>query len=242
MVLRQDLPRYAEVAGLPSPALSGVLLGIGLLILVLWGLVRLWRAYPALRFVPFALALNLAVILLTPPDFAGDVMSPQTFLRHLSVLFPWLVPGLALLLPPSLRYYPRSPALLAAGFGALVVAEVLLLAGVTGRVQARQATILTSDPYVLATDLWKAQDPLPWLRIVPGEGRGRQIDPRMDYLGFRRGLFAAVAPYDQHLNDAGRAYALATGVIAVAGLAGVGAGCAYARASSRKASAAASTV
>jgi hypothetical protein len=200
--------------------------------------VRLWRVYPALRFVPFVLALNLAVILLTPPDFAGDVMSPQTFLRHLSVLFPWLVPGLALLLPRR----PRSPALLAAGFGALVVAEVLLLAGVTGRVQARQATILTSDPYVLATDLWKAQDPLPWLRIVPGEGRGRQIDPRMDYLGFRRGLFAAVAPYDQHLNDAGRAYALASGVIAVAGLAGVGAGCAYGRASSRQASAAASTV
>ena len=62
----------------------------------------------------------------------------------------------------------------------------------------------------------------------------------MDYLGFRRGLFAAVAPYDQHLNDAGRAYALASGVFALAGLAGVGAGCAYARASSRKASAAAS--
>ena len=88
----------------------------------------------------------------------------------------------------------------------------------TGRVLAGRATILTSDPYVLATDLWKAPGP-PLAADRAGRGTGRQIDPRMDYLGFRRGLFAAVAPYDQHLNDAGRAYALASGVFALAGLA-----------------------
>jgi hypothetical protein len=198
----------------------------------------MWRVFPALRFVPFALALNLAVILLTPTDFAGDVMSPQTFLRHVSVLFPWTVPALALCLPRG----SRSPARLAALFGAVVVAELVVLGGVTARDQAQQANLLTRDPYVLATDLWSAQDPLPWLQIVPGEGRARRIDPRMDYLGFRRGLFAAVRPYDQHADDAGRAYVLATGVFALAGLAGTGAACAYAAVSSRKAPAAAATV
>jgi hypothetical protein len=238
LVVGRDLPQYAEGAGLPLPGVVGLAAGAGLLGLVLFGMWRLWRWYPALRFVPVALALNLAVILLTPTDFAGDVMSPQTFLRHLSVLFPWTVPALAVCLPRGSRAAPR----LAALFGAVVVAELVVLGGVTARDQAQQATLLTRDPYVLATDLWAAQDPLPWLQIVPGEGRARRIDPRMDYVGFRRGLFAAVRPYDQHAVDAGRAHVLASGVFALAGLAGVGAACAYAAVSSRKAPAAASTV
>ena len=216
IVLRQDLPHYADVAGLPWAAVSGVVLGLALLGLSLLGLWRLWWRFPALRFVPFALAANAGVVLLTPPDFAGDVMSPQTFLRHLSVTFPWLVPALALCLPAR----PRSVAVLSGAFAVLLVAELAVLGAVTARNQAQQSTILTRDPYVLATDLWRAQDPLPWLRIVPGEGRSRRIDPRMDYIGFRRGLFGAMQAFDQHVDDAGRAYVLACGVIALAGLAG----------------------
>jgi hypothetical protein len=238
VVVGRDLSHYADVAGLPLPAVTGVLLGFSLLGLTLVGLWRLWWRFPALRFVPFALAANGAVILLTPPDFAGDVMSPQTFLRHLSVTFPWLVPALALCLPAR----PRLFAALTAGLAVLLVAELSVLGAVTARNQAQQSTILTRDPYVLATDLWQAQDPLPWLQIVPGEGRSRRIDPRMDYIGFRRGLFGAMQAFDQHVDDAGRAYVLAGGVFALAGLAGAAVVAGYEASTERKASAAAETV
>ena len=68
-----------------------------------WASCGCWRGYPALRFVPLALGANLAVDPDDAPDFAGDVMSPQTFLRHLSVLFPWLDPGAGPLPPPPDR-------------------------------------------------------------------------------------------------------------------------------------------
>ncbi|HVG98045.1 MAG TPA: hypothetical protein VNK05_14150, partial [Chloroflexota bacterium] len=75
-----------------------------------------------------------------------------------------------------------------------------------------------------------------------GEGRSRRIDPRMDYIGFRRGLFGAMQAYDQHVDDAGRAYVLACGVFALAGLAGAAVVAGYDASSARKASAAAETV
>ncbi|MDQ3702962.1 MAG: hypothetical protein M3442_18875, partial [Chloroflexota bacterium] len=102
IVLQRDLPAYASFVGIPFPSITGPLLATALLAAVLTGLWRFWHHRPALRFVPVAITLNIAVILLTPTDFAGDVLSPQTFLRHLSVVFPWLVPALALTLRPLL--------------------------------------------------------------------------------------------------------------------------------------------
>lgn len=232
VVAGRDIPYYADAIGLPLPALSGPILASGLLGIVLTALWRQWQRRPALRFVPVALALNLMVILLTPTDFAGDVLSPQTFLRHLSVLFPWLVGALALIVPS-----PRGITALA--MGALLLAELSVLGSVTGRTLAGAPTILTSDPYVLATDLWQAPDALPRLPFSRDAHGALTIDPRFDYLGFRRGLFSAVRPYDQHVNDAGRAHILATGVVALAGL---GAAAGYPSTRVRKASVAAATV
>ncbi len=232
IVVGQDVPYYAEAIGLPLPAQSGPILALGLLGIVLTALWRQWQRQPALRFVPVALTLNLMVILLTPTDFAGDVLSPQTFLRHLSVLFPWLVGPLALVVPS-----PRGITALA--MGALLLAELSVLGSVTGRTLAGAPTILTSDPYVLATDLWQAPDALPRLPFSRDAHGTLTIDPGFDYLGFRRGLFSAVRPYDQHVNDAGRAHILATGVVALAGL-GTAAG--YASTNARKAAPAAATV
>jgi hypothetical protein len=70
------------------------------------------------------------------------------------------------------------------------------------------------------SDLWRSDDVLPVLPFKEGGGERRQVavDPAFDYLGFRERLFAAVRPYDLHVNDAGRAYLLATGLVALAGL------------------------
>jgi hypothetical protein len=292
VVWRQVLPHYAAVAGLPAPAVSGPALATAAGALCVVGLIRLWRAWPALRFVPVALALNLGVIFSSPTYLTPDLFSPATFFRHLSVLLPWLVPPLALLLSGrggsgqqepfgrepaadggrrTLRCAP-SPAALgqaadggpgegtlrrdrggpqssvlgplprpAAGRGtgptviwpvlravpwaaavALLVWELAVLGASTARDQAARPTILTSDPYVLGTDLWRAPDQLPELPFTRRSGSAPgppAVDPAFDYLAFRRGLFAAVGPYDLHVNDAGRAYVLAAGVFALAGLA-----------------------
>ncbi|HEX2033404.1 MAG TPA: hypothetical protein VHS99_04400 [Chloroflexota bacterium] len=219
IILRQDLPHYAAVGGLPYPAQSGVILAALLVAGVLVGLWRLVRRRPALAFVPLPLAINLAVILLTPTDFAGDVLSPQTFLRHLSVLFPWLVPALALSVP--WRYAGLAGAwswVARVALGAVLVWELAVLGAATSQVQRGGPTVLTSDPYVLITDLWQASDTLPWLPFGLREGRVVAIDAQFDYLAFRHRLFDAVRPYDQHANDAGRAYVLATAVVALTGL------------------------
>lgn len=240
IVLRHDLSAYASVIGLPYPPVSGPILAAALLAAVLIGLWRLWHKSPALRFVPVAITLNLMVILLTPTDFAGDVLSPQTFLRHLSVVFPWLLPALVLVLRPSLipdhaasagllpdvgaRWKYVGPTLgsirrkvATVALTALLAAELTVLGAVTARTLAGTPSILTSDPYVLATDLWQAPDALPRLPFRRSQEGVLVIDPSFDYLAFRRQLFAGVKPYDQHVNDTGRAHILASGIFALAG-------------------------
>ena len=106
---------------------------------------------------------------------------------------------------------------------ALLLAELSVLGSATARVLAGAPSPLTSDPYVLLSDLWQAEDALPVLQFVR-DGRGAvTVDPRFDYLGFRTRLFAAVRPYDLHVNDAGRAHALASAVAALCGLAALAA-------------------
>ena len=223
LVLRQDLPHYAAVAGLPAPQTAGPWLAAAGVALAGAGLVRLWWTRPALRFVPFALVLNLAVIFTSPTYLTLDLFSPPTFFRHLSVLFPWLVPALTLALPSvpagwtgRLGHICR-PVLLA-GCAAVLLGELAVLGTSTARDQAQVPTVLAADPYALVTDLWQAHDTLPVLPFTLRDGVAA-VDPSFDYLAMRRRLFDAVRPYDLHFNDAGRAYVLATAVFALAGLA-----------------------
>jgi hypothetical protein len=74
---------------------------------------------------------------------------------------------------------------------------------------------------VLTPDLWKLDDALPALPFRAGPGRGAEIDPAFDYMGFRRRLFASTVPYDLHVSDAGRGFTLAALVFGVSGLAAV---------------------
>ncbi|MBI3970111.1 MAG: glycosyltransferase family 39 protein [Chloroflexi bacterium] len=269
LVIEQVLPRYAEAAGVPAPPASGPFLALGTLALTLAGLARVWSRYPALRFVPVAAGLNLVVIFSSPSHLTPDLFSPSTFFRHISVLFPWLIPAWAQLLrtwaqpsgQPSgrgrsdegrtsqdehrrtndqrevavgtrgnqsrgrrpgagshgrrRRWTRAGIAVTAAGF---LLAEIAVLGAATARDQAQQANVFTSDVYVLITDLWQAPDGLPVLQFVRGDGLGIRVDPAFDYGAFRGQLFAAVRSYDLHANDAGRAYVLASAVVALAAL------------------------
>ncbi|HEV2126152.1 MAG TPA: hypothetical protein VGW38_25635, partial [Chloroflexota bacterium] len=223
LVVKQNLPYYAETSGLPNPALTGPLIAFVLCILLVVGLVRLCAARPALSFIAVGLSLNLAVIFASPTYLTLDLFSPPTFFRHLSVLFPWLLPAgaaLALLLRRWVQSTSRfDAASMSASLLVVLVAELTVLGIATARDQAQIPTIFTQDPFVLMTDLWQANDDLPQLPFVrSGERAIATIDPSFNYLEFRSRLFASVRPYDLHFNDAGRAYVLATGVLSVAAI------------------------
>jgi hypothetical protein len=234
--------------------------------LTLGGVACLCARFPALVFLPIPIALNVAVILLSPTDLAADHLSPPTFLRHLSITFPWLVPAWELAagwlagrlvgcpagwLPGWLAGWIRprgeraswlrapgaTPALrgqrlaaagaalaLGLGLALAVVWELGALGAAAARNQAQQLTVLTADPYLLASDLFRVAGPLPRLPFSPGPGRGSVIAPEFDYLSFRRALFDRVRPYDLHVIDDGRAYTLAAAVFGLAALAALGLG------------------
>ena len=247
LVFGRDLPHYAAAAGLPplvGPVGAAVALGV-----VLVGLWRLVRIAPPFWFVPVALALNAAVIFTSPSTLTPDLFSPATFFRHVSVLFPWVVPALVQLtlghaglafgarrmgtykgrpyrLPlMGSQWGWRRPLAVAAGL-AVVFWELSVLGSATARDQAQQTNVFTSDPYVLVTDLAQANDRLPELPFTQrepiqgmGSGGAIQVDSAFDYLAFRRRLFESMRPYDLHTNDAGRAYTLAGSVVATFGLA-----------------------
>jgi hypothetical protein len=218
LVVRQNLPHYAAVMGLPAPETAGLLLGSLAVAVTLAGLLRLWRVRPEWRFVPLAVLLaagaNLAVIMLSPTYLSADLFSPPTFFRHVSIIFPWLVPAYAVLLPTG----RRAPALLGPAALAVLALELAVLAAGTGRPPAGAPGVLTSDPTVLFADLRRSADALPLLPFRRVAGGQVTVDPAFDYLAFREGLFGAVRPYDLRVNDAGHAYLLATGLVSLAGL------------------------
>jgi hypothetical protein len=235
LVLKQNLPHYALVSGLPDPSTAGLLIASVLGLAILAGLVRLLFSHPYLWFVPLALGLNTAVIFASPTYLTLDLFSPPTFFRHISVLFPWCIPALAMVSGQWAVVSNQSPyrpwgqhaaprrwlrsSVVALALAALLLAQLAVLGASTARDQAQVPTILTQDPYVLVTDLWQAQDELPFLPFTTSGPRNiAAIDPSFDYMGFRSGLFDAVRPYDLHFNDAGRAYVLAIGVFALWGL------------------------
>jgi hypothetical protein len=239
VVVRQNLPHFAAVVGLPVPTVSGPLIAAAATAICLAGLVQLWLRRPALRFVHAALALNLAVIYTSPTYLTPDLFSPATFFRHISVLFPWLLVPIASLLAPGRGSAQTgdlpAPAVQARGgrrrpwrtvgaaLGALaaltIAAELTALGASTARDQAQRPTILTADPYVLVSDLARADDGLPWLPFVRDAAGIAAVDPAFNYLAFRTRLFGALRPYDQHFNDAGRAHTLASTIFSLAGLA-----------------------
>ena len=242
LVWRQDLPAYAAAAGLPAPSTAGPAVAVLLGALTVVGLWRFCRRWPDFWFVPVALLLNLAVIFVSPTFLTPDLFSPGTFFRHVSVLIPWLTPAWAAFLtkdegrktesgalssfarrpssfarrPSSFARRPSSFALAAAA--PLLVWELAILGTSAARNQARAPTVLTSDPYVLVADLPRVDDSLPVLPFTIDARGIATVDPSFDYFGMRNRLFAAVRPRDLHTNDAGLAYALATGVVGLAGL------------------------
>jgi hypothetical protein len=217
LVVRQNLPYYATVLGLPAPGISGSLLAGAAVVAALVGCVRLWRARPALRGAPLAILANAAIILASPTDLGADRLGPATFFRHASVCVPALVPLLALCLPRAPATAWRLAGATAAAV--LIVGGLSVLGATAARTGAGQLTALTSDPYVLVPDLLRMEGALPVLPFRPGPGRGTEIDPAFDYMGFRGNLFSSARPYDLHVSDAGRSFTLAATVFALVGLA-----------------------
>ena len=220
LIVRRNLPAYAEALGAPAPVFSGPLVAALLAAAMVVGFLLLWHRFPGARGLPLAVAVNLAVILTSPTDLGADRLGPATLFRHVSVTVPALIAPLALLWRGS-RRVRRSRAragtlgVLAAGVLAL---EMIALGSTAARIGNGQATVLTSDPYVNIADMWRMDDALPMLPFRPGPGRGTEIDPTFDYMGFRGRLFAAARPYDLHVSDAGRAYMLAAMVFGATGL------------------------
>ena len=204
LVIEQNLPHYAASMGLPAPEVMGPIGALSLVVWVAVGAVVLWRRAPGLRLYLLPPALNLVVILVSPTDLAADHFSPPTFFRHWAIALPWLAPALAAGLS-VLRHRWAAGAALTALF---VWESVILLALPLGPERSRPP-ILTSDPYVLLSDMGRADAPLPRLPFVDGPGRAVAIHPAFAYLPFRQRLFDAVRPYNLHALDAGRAHVLA---------------------------------
>jgi hypothetical protein len=217
IVVRSNLPHYAEVLALPARAVSGAALAGLVIAVALWGTMRLWRTWPALSGVPFAIAANLLIILTSPTDLGADRLGPATFFRHASVCMPALVPLLALGAPRL--SFPRVA--IAAPAIAVLAWQLHVLGDTAARTGRGELTALTADPYVLLSDMWRMDDRLPHLPFRAGPGRGTEIDPAFEYLAFRNALFAQARPHDLHVNDAGRAYTLAALVFGAAGIAGL---------------------
>ncbi|HET7772064.1 MAG TPA: hypothetical protein VFN74_25045, partial [Chloroflexota bacterium] len=200
LVVKQNLPHYAASMGLPAPELTGALVAVALMAWVTAGSIVLWRRAPGLRLYLLPLALNVAVILVSPTDLAADHFSPPTFFRHWAIALAWLAPALAAALPAG------RDLVAGAALGALFVWEMLILLALPLGPERSRPPILTSDPYVLVTDLAQVQAALPHLPLIDGPGRAVAIDPSFAYLAFRQRLFDEMRPYNLHALDAARAH------------------------------------
>ena len=216
-IMRNNLPWYAETIGLPREAGNPVAAIV--LVVIVAGMGILARRVPGLIGVPLATVLGTGVIFLTPTMLAADNFSPITFYRHAAVAYPCVVVALATLGPRAGRIV--APIQIAALAVALTIfaGNIYALAVATERDHDQLLTIYPPEPVVTATGLWRIAPPLPILPMVPGPGNGSSVDPSFNYLGFRKGLFEAVRPVDQHIEDDGRAWALAIAIFGTAGLA-----------------------
>jgi hypothetical protein len=216
-IIRNNLPWYAETIGLPRE--TGVAIGATTLVVIVTGMAILARRVPALVGIPLATALGTAVIFLTPATIAADNISPITFYRHAAVAYPCVAVALATLGPRAGRAVaPVQMLALAVALG-LFVGNTYALAVATERDHDQLLTIYPPEPVVTALGLWRIAPPLPVLPMVPGPKNGSSVDPTFDYLGFRKRLFESVRSVDQHIEDDGRAWALAIATFGMAGLA-----------------------
>ena len=215
-IVRNNLPWYAETIGLPREA--GVPIGTVTLVIILAGMAILARRMPTLVGIPLATTLGTAVIFLTPATVAADNISPITFYRHAAVAYPCVAVALAALGPRAGRAV--APIQMAALTVALTIfaGNVYALAVATERDHDQLLTIYPPEPVVTALGLWRIAPPLPTLPMVPGPGNGSSVDPSFDYLGFRKALFESVRSVDQHIEDDGRAWALAITILGATAL------------------------
>jgi hypothetical protein len=216
-IVRNNLPWYAETIGLPREA--GVPIGAATLVVILAGMAILARRMPALVGIPLATALGTTVIFLTPATIAADNISPITFYRHAAVAYPCVAVALAALGPRAGRAV--APIQMAALTVALAIfaGNTYALAVATERDHDQLLTIYPPEPVVTALGLWRIAPTLPTLPMMPGPRNGSSVDPSFDYLGFRKALFESVRTVDQHIEDDGRAWALAIAIFGATGLA-----------------------
>ena len=216
-IIRNNLPWYAETIGLPREA--GVPIGTATLLVILAGMAILARRMPALVGIPLATALGTTVIFLTPATIAADNISPITFYRHAAVAYPCIAVALAALGPRAGRTVAPIQIVALAIALAIFGGNVYALAVATERDHDQLLTIYPPEPVVTTLGLWRIAPTLPVLPMVPGPGNGSSVDPGFDYLGFRKGLFESVRSVDQHIEDDGRAWALAIGMFGATALA-----------------------
>lgn len=216
-IMRNNLPWYADTIGLPRAA--GTPIASIVLVVIIAGMGILVRRVPGLIGVPIATVLGTGVIFLTPTMLAADNFSPITFYRHAAVAYPCVVVALATLGPRAGRTVAPIQIVALAAALTIFAGNIYALAVATERDHDQLLTIYPPEPVVTATGLWRIAPPLPVLPMVAGPANGSSVDPSFDYLGFRRGLFEAVRPVDQHIEDDGRAWAIAIAIFGTAGLA-----------------------
>lgn len=217
-VVRNNLPWYAEVIGLPRAA--GVPVAAVTLVLVVAGMAILVRRVPILSGVPLAVVIGTGVVFLTPTMLAADNFSPVTFYRHAAAAaYPGVVVALATLGPRAGRAVAPVQALALAAAIAVFAGNAWCLAVATERDHDQLLTIFPPEPVVTAAGLWRVAPSLPVLSMVPGPANGSSVAATFDYLAFRQGLFESVRPIDQHVEDDGRAWAIAIALIGAAALA-----------------------
>jgi hypothetical protein len=216
-IIRNNLPWYAETIGLPREA--GVPIGTATLVVILAGMAILARRMPTLVGIPLATALGTTVIFLTPATIATDNISPITFYRHAAVAYPCVAVALATLGPRAGRAVAPIQVVALTVALAIFVGNTYALAVVTERDHDQLLTIYPPEPVVTALSLWRIAPALPNLPMMPGPGNGSSVDPSFDYLGFRKALFESVRTVDQHIEDDGRAWALAITIFGATALA-----------------------
>lgn len=216
---RNNLTSYAATIGLP-PEL-GPPIAIVTLVTIIVGMIALVRRQPVLVGVPLASLLSISVILTTPTMLALDNFSPITFYRHAAVAFPCVAVAIAALGPRDGYPTTRSGLAVITVAIAIIGANLWVLGDATARDHDQQLTIYAPEPVVTTIGLWRIAPPLPILPMVAGPGNGSSVAETFDFRGVRQNLWQLVRSIDQHVEDDGRAWAIATALLTVTGITGI---------------------
>ena len=185
----------------------------------LWGTVWLALNRPAFLFVPLAAGSHALLLWLTEAGPAlTNVENPSDFFRHMShaVPFTWVTASLGIFaLVWSTRYLWRRWLLilifaLATYYSYQVLITPEATYGSAGILlpSSQGHSLLRSDTYVLAQDLFVNPYPLPEIQHTWRDGF-LSMDP-WDYLGFRTSAFEFYSSFDMHNVDVGKPYMMAS--------------------------------